>query len=56
MDTFMLDITGADAKIGDQVIIFGEYPSPAVLAETLQTITYEIFTSVSARVERVIGE
>ena len=56
MDTFMLDITGADAKIGDQVIIFGENPSPAVLAETLQTITYEIFTSVSARVERVIGE
>ena len=54
MDTFMIDITGIDAKIGDEVTIFGDEPSPAELAEILGTITYEIFTSIPVRVERVI--
>lgn len=54
MDTFMLDITGVDVKIGDEVTIFGETPDPAILAKLLDTITYEIFTSVSTRVEKVV--
>jgi len=54
MDTFMVDITGVDAKIGDEVTIFGDKPTPAELADILGTITYEIFTSIATRVERVI--
>jgi len=54
MDAFMLDITNTDVKIGDEVTIFGENPRPEVLAKQLDTITYEIFTSVSSRVERVV--
>lgn len=56
MDMFMLDITGIDAKVGDTVTIFGEKPLALDLAKTLGTITYEIFTSVSARVNRVVTE
>ena len=54
MDTFMVDITGVDAEVGDEAIIFGDEPSPAELAEILGTITYEIFTSIAPRVERVV--
>jgi len=56
MDSFMIDITGLDVKVGDEVTIFGDAPHPSELARILKTITYEIFTSVSARVERVIVE
>lgn len=56
MDNFMIDVTNANVKIGDVVTIFGENPHPALLAQVLDTITYEIFTSVSARVEKVITE
>lgn len=56
MDTLMLDITGTDIKIGDEVTLFGENPHPAELANELGTIIYEIFTSVSSRIDRVITE
>lgn len=54
MDMFMMDITGIDAKCGDRVTIFGERPTADDLADTLTTISYEILTSVSQRVQRVI--
>lgn len=54
MDMFMLDITGIDAKAGDMVTIFGEKPNASELADILGTISYEIFTSVSQRVKRVV--
>jgi alanine racemase len=54
MDSFMVDITECEARLGDELTIFGEDPSALTLAEKLNTITYEIFTSVSARVERVV--
>lgn len=52
MDMCMLDITGVEAKVGDEVTIFGENPTARELARILDTIPYEIFTSVSRRVER----
>ncbi len=53
MDICMLDITNINAKEGDEVIIFGDdYPADK-LAEKLNTISYEIITAVSERVERV---
>ena len=52
MDSLMLDVTNIDAQIGDIVLFFGaNYPVEKV-AKQLNTITYEIFTSVSKRVKR----
>ena len=53
MDLCMIDITDIEAKEGDEVIIFGESPSIIDLAQSINTIPYEILTSVSARVKRV---
>ena len=54
MDTFMLDITGTEAKVGDVVTVFGESPKASDIARILKTISYEVYTSVSARVRRVV--
>lgn len=54
MDVFSIDVTGVDCKIGDEVIVYGDSTTPLELAELLRTIPYEILTSVSHRVERVI--
>ena len=56
MDMCMLDVTGIDCEEGDTVTIFGANPTAAELARILDTIPYEIFTSVPHRVERVIVE
>ena len=53
MDQAMVDITGADARPGDVVEVFGEHMPLQELADKLGTITYEILTSVSRRVQRV---
>jgi alanine racemase len=53
MDQCMVDITDANAKIGDDVEIFGPNMPVETLADTLQTIPYEIMTSVSPRVKRI---
>ena len=53
MDMLMADITEINCKEGDSVIIFGESPTVSFMAEKLQTIPYEILTSVSQRVKRV---
>ena len=54
MDMCMLDVTGVDAKVGDTVTIFGEDPTVEELANVLDTIPYEILTSVPRRIVRVI--
>lgn len=53
MDLAMIDITGIDAKEGDTVIIFGKDPSVVDLANKINTIPYEILTSISNRVKHV---
>lgn len=54
MDMCMLDVTGVPAEVGDTVTIFGEDPTVSELAKILDTIPYEIMTSVPRRIERVI--
>lgn len=54
MDMCMLDVTGVPAQVGDTVTIFGEDPTVSELAGILDTIPYEIMTSVPRRIERVI--
>ena len=53
MDQAMVDVTGADARPGDIVEVFGEHMPLEELADKLGTITYEILTSVSRRVQRI---
>lgn len=54
MDMCMLDVTGVDVKVGDVVTIFGDKPHANDLAKLMETIPYEIFTAIPARVEKVI--
>lgn len=53
MDVCMIDVTDIDCKEGDKTIIFGDDLPVTVLSEILETIPYEILTSVSNRVKRV---
>ena len=53
MDICMIDITNVNAEEGDEALIFGEQITISELAEQLQTIPYEILTSISPRVKRI---
>ena len=53
MDQAMIDVTGTDAQPGDAVEVFGDKLPIEELADKLGTITYEILTSVSRRVQRI---
>ena len=53
MDVCMIDVTDIDCREGDKVIIFGDELPVTVLADALDTIPYEILTSVSNRVKRI---
>ena len=54
MDMCMIDISHiSNANVGDEAIIFGASPSVEELAKCLETIPYEIFTSISNRVKRI---
>lgn len=59
MDSAMIDITGiAGVEVGDTVTIFGPEAGNTLedMARVLDTISYEIMTSISARVKRVYAE
>jgi alanine racemase len=53
MDMLMVDVTEIDCTEGDSVIIFGESPTVSYIAKKLNTIPYEVLTSISQRVKRV---
>lgn len=54
MDTCMIDVTSIPlVNEGDEVIIFGNKPSVIEIAKTLETIPYEVLTSISRRVKRI---
>ena len=53
MDVAMIDVTDIPCVEGDQVEIFGENLPVTVLSDVLDTIPYEVLTSVSNRVKRV---
>ena len=53
MDVCMIDVTGIDCKEGDTVEIFGRDLPVTKVAEWLETIPYEVLTSVSTRIKRV---
>ncbi|WP_293870609.1 bifunctional UDP-N-acetylmuramoyl-tripeptide:D-alanyl-D-alanine ligase/alanine racemase [Flavobacterium sp.] len=53
MDMLMVNVTSIDCKEGNTVVIFGENPTVNFIAKQLNTIPYEILTSISQRVKRV---
>lgn len=54
MDQCMIDVTDVPgASLGDPVEVFGDQIPVERLADTLDTIPYEILTSVSPRVKRI---
>ncbi|BDD08339.1 bifunctional UDP-N-acetylmuramoyl-tripeptide:D-alanyl-D-alanine ligase/alanine racemase [Fulvitalea axinellae] len=53
MDMCMIDITGIEAEVGDEVTVFGETPTVSRLADDASTIAYEILTDIGQRVKRV---
>ena len=53
MDMCMVDLEDLQIEQGDEVIVFGENPNIQTLAEQINTIPYELLTSVSSRVKRI---
>ena len=53
MDVCMIDVTDIPCREGDSVEIFGDALPVTVLSDLLETIPYEVLTSVSNRVKRV---
>ncbi|MDR0833130.1 MAG: alanine racemase [Candidatus Symbiothrix sp.] len=53
MDICMVDVTDVPAQEGDAALIFGEQITISELADSLQTIPYEILTAISPRVKRI---
>jgi len=53
MDMCMLDVSGLNVKIGDEVTVFNSELTIAKLAAQIDTIPYEILTNISQRVKRV---
>jgi Alr-MurF fusion protein len=53
MDMTMVDITGVEVKEGDEVIVFGAELPIQNLADSINTIPYEILTNTSERVKRI---
>lgn len=57
MDQFMVDVTGSDVKVDDEVILIGgsrnAYISADEIARLAGTINYEIVCSIGARVPRI---
>jgi alanine racemase len=53
MDVAMIDVTDIPCQEGDMVEIFGNNLPITVLSDVLQTIPYEVMTSISNRVKKV---
>lgn len=57
MDMTMIDITDcSNINVGDEVEMMGEHISAEYLALKTNTISYEILTGISERVQRVYWE
>ncbi len=53
MDMCMIDVTGLQVSVGDEVELMGEHILVSDMADTIGTIPYEILTGISQRVKRV---
>jgi len=53
MDMCMVDVTGLNVSVGDEVELMGDHILVSDMAEAIGTIPYEILTGISQRVKRV---
>jgi alanine racemase len=53
MDMCMIDVTGLQAEVGDEVELMGEHIPVTEIADSIGTIPYEVLTGISQRVKRV---
>ena len=53
MDMCMIDVTGLQVAVGDEVELMGEHILVSDMANTIGTIPYEILTGISQRVKRI---
>ncbi|TSA31955.1 MAG: bifunctional UDP-N-acetylmuramoyl-tripeptide:D-alanyl-D-alanine ligase/alanine racemase [Porphyromonadaceae bacterium] len=53
MDMTIIDLNGTEANEGDEVVVFGPQNPVTDIADILQTIPYEVLTSISPRVKRI---
>lgn len=57
MDQCMIDLTGLEAKVNDEVILFGEKEGISIpideVANYIGTINYEVVCMINKRVPRV---
>ena len=53
MDMIMINVTGILCEEGDEVVLFGNDNKADLLAETIDSISYELLTAISQRVKRV---
>lgn len=56
MDMIMVDVSKINVNVGDDVEIIGTNQSIEKLAELMQTIPYEVMTSISERVHKIYIE
>ncbi|MBR4325510.1 MAG: bifunctional UDP-N-acetylmuramoyl-tripeptide:D-alanyl-D-alanine ligase/alanine racemase, partial [Bacteroidales bacterium] len=56
MDMCMVNITGIDCRVGDEVVIFGSNTKLIEMSQAIGTIPYEILTGIAQRVKRVYVE
>tara|TARA_B100001109_G_scaffold233690_1_gene212320 strand:+ start:610 stop:1698 length:1089 start_codon:yes stop_codon:yes gene_type:complete len=52
MDVFMVKLNGIKSEEGDEVVIFNKENNAECFAKTVGTISYEILTNLSERIER----
>ncbi len=53
MDMCMIDVTGLEVAVGDEVELMGEHILVSDMANAIGTIPYEILTGISQRVKRI---
>ena len=56
MDMITVDLNGIDARVGDEVELWGDVVSVDEVASACDTISYELFCQITARPVRVIAD
>jgi alanine racemase len=57
MDQFMVDFRGADVRVGDEVLIFGQNNTDTIhvedIAQAIDSTSYVLLTAIGGRTERI---
>jgi alanine racemase len=56
MDSFVIDITKCKVIEGDLVELFGDQMTVSKIAKKINTIPYEIYSTLNRRIKRVYSD